>query len=502
MASKKKSLVWNYFDLINNEGSGQQKAQCSLCSLPLVFSGGSTSSLLKHLTAKHPKAIAKYKDSASGSREMTQTSVGDFFKREDFRPCSSQRKGEITELLCEIIYQDLRPISMFGSHSFRKLLSFVEPNYCVPSNATLRKNLVRLYDVKREEVRGELFKCQVLSFTTDHWTSAVNDAYLAVTAHGMTSDWQMKCFNLGTKITTERHTGENIAKDLKAVAEEWGIEEIFSIVHDNAANMTLAMTKMDSHSIPCFAHTIQLAINAGLKTRTVSNMIANARSLAGFFCKSNPAWIFLQEKQQEKDPATSPLKPMQDVVTCWNSTHTMLKRLLQLKETILQATEDPVLGADQRRYQAKNLRDDEWYLAKELTNILEPLAQATEVWSGEQYVSISITYPILNGLMEKLATSDEDLPALSSFKAVVLEQLKNRFGYAADTLGENIAVIASALDPRFKELGYLPAQTRENAYSAIEHLMGKYNPTVDDTGGEEQVAQPKKRRTAFENLLG
>ena len=32
--------------------------------------------------------------------------------------------------------------------------------------------------------------------------------------------------------------------------------------------------------------------------------------------------------------------------------------------------------------------------------------------------------------------------------------------------------------------------------------MGKYNPTVDDAGIEEQVAQSKKRRTAFENLLG
>lgn len=216
---------------------------------------------------------------------MRQLTVGTVFKKTENWPCSADRRAEITDLLCEIIYQDLRPLAMIRTTSFRKFFTFVEPNYPVPSSKTVCSNIVRVYDVQRQKILEQLTNLSLPSLTTDHWASATNDAYLGATAHGMTSDWEVKALYLGTRVTSERHTAENIAHDLQNICHEWELNA-FSFTHDDAANMVAAMVKLEAHSVPCFAHTIQLAINAGLSKQSVSNMVANARSLAGFFHKS------------------------------------------------------------------------------------------------------------------------------------------------------------------------------------------------------------------------
>lgn len=245
--------------------------------------------------------------------------------------------------------------------------------------ATLRKHIVALYDVQRIKLADQIQNLALLSLLTDHWTSAVNDAYLGITAHGMTKDWEILNINLGTAVTSKRHTAENIANDLWQVSAEWNIPEVFSVVHDNAANINNAVSNLDLYSAPCSAHTIQLAIKSGLAIRPVSNLLANSRSLSGFFRKSNAAWVLLKQMQQERDPTKAILKPIQDVPTRFNSSYLMLRRLLLLKDSVTQTPENPTMGPDARKYNVRNLRDDEWYLAQELTKILEPLWQTTEI---------------------------------------------------------------------------------------------------------------------------
>lgn len=491
MASKKKSSVWKFFEL--EEVEGTEKAKCTLCSCTLNYTGSSTSSLLKHLKSRHPSA----KEDGAGSPRLEQTNFGNFIKKKEGRACPPERKAEITDLLCRVIYQDLRPLSFIRTPSFRSFLNYVEPNYIVPCPKTIRNNIIRLYDVKCQSVMEQLQFLSVPSLTTDHWTSAINDSYLGATAHGMTPEWKVKSMNLGTTVTSKRHTAENIANDLTELCNEWKLDKVFAYVHDNATKMVSAMTRLEAFSVPCFAHTLQLAINSGLASRTVANMITNARSLAGFFRKSNSASVLLQAKQKEMAPAGTILKPKQDVVTRWNSTYDMLKRLLQLKDAIRQIVEDRTLRADSRRYQAKTLRDDEWYLAHELVKLLEPLAQATEIWCGEHYVSVSLTYPIINGLLGTLhPDSEEDLPALYSFKEIVSKEIKRRFEISNPGMVTKPAVLASAVDPRFKGLSFLDEQQKELAYGEVSRLVSqnaqKEKQLVEYETTEEQQ-QPKKK---------
>ena len=74
------------------------------------------------------------------------------------------------------------------------------------------------------------------------WSSIANDGYIGVTGHFVDKDWNMQALTLTTEEMDDRHTGINISARLKDVAATWGVKEkVSAVVHDNAANMMLAL---------------------------------------------------------------------------------------------------------------------------------------------------------------------------------------------------------------------------------------------------------------------
>lgn len=73
---------------------------------------------------------------------------------------------------------------------------------------------------------------------------------------------------------------------------------------------------------------------------------------------------------------------MQDVVTRWNSTVTMLCSISILKEQVL-----TVLGVMQRTELAPN--EEEWEIMDTTINLLVPFLHVTEELSSQHYPSIS-----------------------------------------------------------------------------------------------------------------
>ena len=73
-------------------------------------------------------------------------------------------------------------------------------------------------------------------------------------------------------------TGINIASRLQTVAKEWNIpyDHIVAIVHDNVANMTVAVEEVGWDHFSCFGHTLQLAINSGLSDSVLTRLAAAA----------------------------------------------------------------------------------------------------------------------------------------------------------------------------------------------------------------------------------
>ena len=96
---------------------------------------GTTSNLRKHLHRHHKD---KYKRSGSGRTKVSdskeQTSIDTFFT---CSKCLPSRAKKITELIAFTVAKVLRSAAVVNGAGFKRLLSYLEPGYAIPSSVHL-----------------------------------------------------------------------------------------------------------------------------------------------------------------------------------------------------------------------------------------------------------------------------------------------------------------------------------------------------------------------------
>ena len=100
----------------------------------------------------------------------------------------------------------------------------------------------------------------------------------------------------------------------------WNIdnEHVSAAVTDNASNMLVAVEILEWSHLPCFAHTLELAINKGLDSNVLIQLSSLGRKLVSHFKHSSLATAVLSRKQEQMNLPNHRL--IQDVVTRWNFT--------------------------------------------------------------------------------------------------------------------------------------------------------------------------------------
>lgn len=120
----------------------------------------------------------------------------------------------------------------------------------------------------------------------------------------------------------ETHTGANIAEVLKSAVSEWGLQKAdcgIAVVTDNVRNMDVAVREAGlAPHVRCFAHTLNLASQAGLSVPRVSRLLGRIRPIVAFFHRSSTATATLAAKQ------ILLFKLIIDVTTRWNSSLDMI----------------------------------------------------------------------------------------------------------------------------------------------------------------------------------
>ena len=167
-----------------------------------------------------------------------------------------------------------------------------------------------------------------VTFTSDLWTSTAPQGYITVSGHYIKDDWLLCSNVLATRLTELRHTGSNIALEIRKIKEEFKIAVCSALVIDNAGNMLVASKELNVPHVGCFAHTLQLAIGDGLKMLQILRVLGAARKLVTHFSHSVLATNALIAKQGN---TKSKLKLIQDVPTRWNSSYLIMERLLKLR---------------------------------------------------------------------------------------------------------------------------------------------------------------------------
>ena len=125
---------------------------------------------------------------------------------------------------------------MVKSQEMKDFIMELNLNYKLPLKKTLSDILLtNVFNVTKERVKLELENAKYLSVTTDGWTSKPSENYLAVTVHFFKENTELKSFILECFKFGDRQTAENLAKELKNVAEKWNIEnKIVAVTTDNA----------------------------------------------------------------------------------------------------------------------------------------------------------------------------------------------------------------------------------------------------------------------------
>ncbi|KAJ8364858.1 hypothetical protein SKAU_G00136890 [Synaphobranchus kaupii] len=276
--------------------------------------------------------------------------------------------------------------------------------------------------------------------------------------------------------------------------------------------MNLAMTLCEdfSQDFGCTGHTLQLVIKAGLDLPEVAKAIDAARRVVSHFRHSAVATCALKKRQAQLNVKENRLPT--DCPTRWNSTFTMLERLHEQHIPVQAVLKDENVTKSTAR-KALSLRASQWELIQQLLPVLRPLAKATTIMCGEMHVGLSFIYPVILNMAEDgvLRVEESDVVAARNFKNAVRKQLKTRFKLdTEDDLAGSVPIMACILDPRFKDLHFLPEKTRVEVKSHLIQLLrdgmadqsAATDIDVDNNNGEEPGKKKTRLERDYEELFG
>ncbi|CAG5054202.1 unnamed protein product [Parnassius apollo] len=415
--SKKKSRVWTFFDDVEREPT---KVKCNQCQ-GIISRGGqgrkaNTTSMTNHIKYKHNELMPQLAGSIKSSSNEVHLSSRSQSQPEPFSPTpvpstsargevyiqqtiqdsvmvqwslQDSRSREISVAIGEMIALDNQPLSIVENSGFISLMKKLKPKYVLPSRKYLSENIIpNIYEKTKTEIRYGVLRATALSVTTDLWTNTNNkESFLSFTAHWLDNDMKFRHAVLQMKHFPMSYDAHNIKVCLEEIPASWDISaaKIHAVVRDNGRNIAKAIDKSIFKAVPCFIHTMQLAIHDALKIDYVAQILQKSRHIVTHFNHSAPAQQKLSAIQKELNLPLHLL--VQDISTRWNSSYYMMFRLLEQKRSVsLYVTENTV--------NFENLSTEEWKLLEKCITLLKPFEEVTKIISSS-CCSISEVIPHL-----------------------------------------------------------------------------------------------------------
>ncbi|XDV26736.1 hypothetical protein PO909_030371 [Leuciscus waleckii] len=228
----------------------------------------------------------------------------------------------------------------------------------------------------------------------------------------------------------------------------------------------------------------------------MNRLIGACSKLVGHFHHSTIASNALKQKQRQLELPSHKL--VQYCKTRWNSAADMLARLHEQRWAITAVLSDRTTT---KLADAKTLEliDDHWQTIEEILPVLHSLKIASEALGGENYVSVSMVYPLVQSLLSRhLQMSGGESQKVNEFKNTVAASLKQRINIANLQNAGKTPLLASALDPRHKHLRFLDENmreaVREKLFEQYQSISFDVRACVPASDGDESVPVPSHRR--------
>ncbi|NWX43669.1 ZBED4 protein, partial [Steatornis caripensis] len=268
---RRKSKVWNYYTKL-----GDAYVECNVCKKQLSFHN-STTTMREHLVRKH-----SIRDTLLSQLKDDQASESDYAAQENTvkrsrqttpesgvyhaTSCSEPRTDVILELVLEMIFRDLHPLSVVKDKGFGLLVGYLEPSFALPSPVQLSSMLWHRYNVVKQHLERYLQTAHAIVVCVEFWASRLSQTYLTTTATFIDGEWRRARCIMETQQAHEDRAEGDLGEKLYAVLSEFGLsgKSVVCVVHDSpqsaAANRQRLKAAYGWSSLCCAARTLHLCI--------------------------------------------------------------------------------------------------------------------------------------------------------------------------------------------------------------------------------------------------
>ncbi|XP_038127686.1 E3 SUMO-protein ligase ZBED1-like [Cyprinodon tularosa] len=382
---------------------------------------------------------------------------------DDFRQkrMDTLTKNKLTAAIAKWVATACRPVNVVEDEGLANIVRTAanDWNYELPSRATITSHILKLHETEKAKLQQALEKTKVVALTGDYWTSISNHNYLGFTAHYFDPQWKLQSHALTVVKTEERHFADAVAEHFMQVAREWDIEQkVVSLTTDSARNMIAAARQLPFEHMPCIAHSVHRAVTVSLTNSPFDSALAKCRKVVGYFKHSPANQAQLEQQQVAHHQKKESL--VQEVSTRWNSTLEMIKRVQRNAEPL----------RDALALHATNVAmptATELEKLKKLEAVLEHCRYVSELLGGEKFVSCSVVLPTLCHLSRVMEVTEDDPAYMINFKGTFAAEMDGR----KEKTNITWLRVATALDPRFKDLKCLSKPDRAEVWRMIRALL-------------------------------
>ena len=300
---------------------------------------------------------------------------------------------------------------------------------------------------------------------------------MSFTVHFISGEYHLKHYLLETKEFTEAHTAENIAEEMTSIVNEWGLEcaDLIAATTDNASNIKAALHILQCLHMPCFSHVLNLAVEKAMAVPGVSRALARCRQLTSHFHRSTNASYVLKRKQADLHSVQHNL--LHDVITRWNSSYYMIKRVVEQQQ--------PVCAALLELRKGELMPSDHEFAAmSDFLSVMEPFVQITEALGGEEWITITMVRPLLHKLLNvhlQISPSESQLQKI--MKKAMFDNLSNRY------TGPILSLLTKAYF-LLKLPAFMSQNEKDELISDIESELEEIEHSTINTVGTHQRVSP------------
>jgi Hermes transposase DNA-binding domain len=423
---------------------------------------------------------------------LSHSCVKNFNAQKSGKPVNSVKlddddRKEAGVVFNKFLVQDSQPFQTIEGVGFREIMKFaVEMGHkygkevaiddLIPSQSTLSLNLTDMKEKHDAAIRTDLQEHAQggYSLTSALWEDKHNsEHFLGLTVCYM-KDRELVNYTLAVKsMDPDTCTGVNIAKKIRAILKDYGLEEPCLdqaiMVTGRSSTMYDASRSLGLDRLNCTSELMDTTLSVAIEAANepITTMLKKCRSVVLFMKKAADKYTF-----ETSSKSCCPKR--------WYSYYFMCQSVLlnytKLVDTIVLNKQGPV----------------NYELLKQLTALLGVFNEVIDILEASEKPTIHLVYPSISHLEEACAPNATDHPSIENLKINILKRIE-------DVFRPNISSIHRAtvlLNPLSNQLRSLNETEAEDAIKFVKMAMKQAErESIEGSGATARVAS-----TNYESL--